>query len=62
MSRTKQKSYVTWSESDTEEKDGDEEEILNNFVAYLGIIEDDKEGFDYRWTDHDYDRRSDSEE
>ncbi|CAL9239161.1 unnamed protein product [Arabidopsis halleri] len=38
----KQKSYATWSESDTDEEEGGEE-ILNNFVAYIGIIEEEEE-------------------
>ncbi|XP_010418396.1 PREDICTED: uncharacterized protein LOC104703986 [Camelina sativa] len=37
-----QKSYITWSESDSDEEDN-KGEILNNFVALLGVIEEDEE-------------------
>ncbi|XP_010445974.1 PREDICTED: uncharacterized protein LOC104728727 [Camelina sativa] len=37
-----QKSYITWSESDSHEEDN-KSEILNNFVALLGVIEEDEE-------------------
>ncbi|XP_010484893.1 PREDICTED: uncharacterized protein LOC104763182 [Camelina sativa] len=37
-----QKSYITWSESDSDEEDN-KGEILNNFVALLGVIKEDEE-------------------
>ncbi|XP_010485154.1 PREDICTED: uncharacterized protein LOC104763488 [Camelina sativa] len=37
-----QKSYITWSESDSDEEDN-KGEIVNNFVALLGVIEEDEE-------------------
>lgn len=39
----KERSYVTLSESDTNEDDKWKGEILNNFVAYLGINEEEEE-------------------
>lgn len=38
LNNSRNKSYVTWSESDSEEEDG--VDILNNFMAHLGIIEE----------------------
>ncbi|XP_019087561.1 PREDICTED: uncharacterized protein LOC109127386 [Camelina sativa] len=35
-------SYITWSESDSDEEDN-KGEILNNFVVLLGVIEEDEE-------------------
>ncbi|XP_010445553.1 PREDICTED: uncharacterized protein LOC104728236 [Camelina sativa] len=37
----KQKSYITWSESDFDEEDN-KGEILNNFVALMGVIKEDE--------------------
>ncbi|XP_019094463.1 PREDICTED: uncharacterized protein LOC109129893 [Camelina sativa] len=38
----KQKSYITWSESDSDEEVG-KGEVLNSFLALLGVIEEDEE-------------------
>ena len=35
----KQKSYITWSESDSDDSEGGEGEILNSLVAQFGVIE-----------------------
>lgn len=40
-SKTNQKPYITWSESNTKEE-SDDTDVLNNLVAHIGIIEEDQ--------------------
>ncbi|XP_019095581.1 PREDICTED: uncharacterized protein LOC109130466 [Camelina sativa] len=55
----KQKSYITWSESDSDEEDN-KGEILNNFVALLGVIEED-EGDEALLLKEDFDKKIESD-
>ncbi|XP_010422563.1 PREDICTED: uncharacterized protein LOC104707828 [Camelina sativa] len=55
----KQKSYITWIESDSDEEDN-KGEILNNFVALLGVIKED-EGDEALLLEEDFDKKMESD-
>jgi len=58
---TKQKSYITWSKSDTDDSAGGEGEILNSLVAQLGVIETGTEETVENGTLEDVNQESESE-
>jgi len=58
---TKQKSYIIWSESDTDHSEGGEGEILNSLVAQFGVIETGTEETGENGTLEDVNQESESE-
>jgi len=57
----KQKSYITWSESDSDDSEGGEGEILNSLVAQFGVIENGTEEIAENGTLENVNQESESE-